>query len=364
MTDLFDYLLWRGDILFSQLPLNPVDALIFSILSYLRWGEVVPGSSEEQVTLSQAAATLLALPDAESRARVKTDLELLLAASQTPRFSQVSLSFYQDVFVPEEETQFAAVTFYPDDGSAVLAFRGTDRTLVGWKEDFNMSFRESVPAQRKAVEYVRTFAGASQRPMVLTGHSKGGNLAVYAAAKSSEANQARILAVYNQDGPGFTQNLMGDPGYLRMVPKIHTYVPQSSVIGMLMEREEPCAVIRSNQIAVMQHDPYSWEVLGKDFVHVQELTADSRFLSRTFKSWLAGMTPQARGDFFDAVFALLATGTASRTNEILQLKNVRAYLKTLVADEEMRSVIASELAQLLRAARSQTKKSDILENGS
>lgn len=125
-----------------------------------------------------------------------------------------------------------------------------------------------------------------------------------------------------------------------------------------------CTVIKSNQIAVMQHDPYSWEVLGKDFVHVQELTADSRFLSRAFKSWLAGMTPQARGDFFDAVFALLATGTASRTNEILQLKNVRAYLKTLVADEEMRSVIASELAQLLRAARSQTKKSDILENGS
>ena len=114
----------------------------------------------------------------------------------------------------------------------------------------------------------------------------------------------------------------------------------------------------------MQHDPYSWEVLGKDFVHVQELTADSRFLSRTFKSWLAGMTPQARGDFFDAVFGLLATGTASRTNEILQLKNVRAYLKTLVADEDMRSLIASEPAQLLRAARSQTKKSDILENGS
>lgn len=125
-----------------------------------------------------------------------------------------------------------------------------------------------------------------------------------------------------------------------------------------------CTVIKSNQIAVMQHDPYSWEVLGKDFVHVQELTADSRFLSRAFKSWLAGMTPQARGDFFDAVFGLLATGTASRTNEILQLKNVRAYLKTLVADEDMRSLIASELAQLLRAARSQTKKSDILENGS
>ena len=188
--------------------------------------------------------------------------------------------------------------------------------------------------------------------MVLTGHSKGGNLAVYAAAKSSEANQARILAVYNQDGPGFTQNLMGDPGYLRMVPKIHTYVPQSSVIGMLMEREEPCTVIKSNQIAVMQHDPYSWEVLGKDFIHVQELTADSRFLSRTFKSWLAGMTTQERGDFFDAVFGLLATGTASRTNEILQLKNIRAYLKTLVADEDMRSLIASELAQLLRDRKS------------
>lgn len=151
-------------------------------------------------------------------------------------------------------------------------------------------------------------------------------------------------------------------GVLEVQGSLSTLTLASSAISS--PARMACTVIKSNQIAVMQHDPYSWEVLGKDFVHVQELTADSRFLSRTFKSWLAGMTPQARGDFFDAAFALLATGTASRTNEILQLKNVRAYLKTLVADEDMRSLIASELAQLLRAARSQTKKSDILENGS
>ena len=151
-------------------------------------------------------------------------------------------------------------------------------------------------------------------------------------------------------------------GVLEVQGSLSTLTLASSAISS--PARMACTVIKSNQIAVMQHDPYSWEVLGKDFVHVQELTADSRFLSRTFKSWLAGMTPQARGDFFDAVFGLLATGTASRTNEILQLKNVRAYLKTLVADEDMRSLIASEPAQLLRAARSQTKKSDILENGS
>lgn len=351
MADMLDYLHWRGDLLFSQFPPNMVDALLFSSLSYVRFEDIVPGVPGVRVTLAAAAEGVLKKPAAEIRARVPRDLELLAAAAETPRFSQVELAFYQSVFLPEEETQFAAVTFFPGDGSAFLTFRGTDQTLVGWKEDFNMSFCQSVPAQRMAVQYVEAFAGAVAGPLRLGGHSKGGNLAVYAAARCRPAVQDRILDVYNQDGPGFTESMMGDPGYRRMVPKIHTYVPQSSVIGMLLEHEERYSVIKSNQIGMMQHDPHSWEVLGKEFVPVEGLTADARFVSRTLKSWLSGMTREERGDFFDTVFALLASGDASRTTEIMRPQNLLAYFKTLHGDEEMRRVIGSELANLLQAAR-------------
>ena len=351
VPDMFDYLKWRGDILFSQLPPNPVDALIFATLSYVRFDGIVPGEPGRQVSLAEAAGAVLSLTDLENRARVTRDLELLKAAASTPRFAEVELCCYKSVFLPEEEAQFAAVIFLPGDGSAFLAFRGTDRTLVGWKEDFNMSFRESVPAQRMAAEYVNAFGAETELPLRLGGHSKGGNLAVYAAAKCAPELRERILAVYNHDGPGFMDSMMRYPGYLEMVPKIHTYVPQSSVIGMLLEHEEAYTVIRSSQIGIMQHDPHSWEVQGAGFVTVEELTADSRFLNRTLKNWLAGMTVEERNAFFDSVFELLAAGDASRTNEIMRPQNLLAYFKTLRADENLRRVIGTELAGLLQAAK-------------
>ena len=350
MPDMFDYLQWRGDILFSQVPVNHVDALLFSSLAYIDYSGVVSETPYDFLLLRDAAKHFLDMPDPERRCRVPNDLTLLKAAAETERFGRVGMSFYRSIFDPEADTQFAAVSFMLEDGTAFLAFRGTDSTLVGWKEDFNMSFQESVPAQRLAREYVLDFAAVTQAPLILGGHSKGGNLAVYAGAKVDAALQDRILQVYNHDGPGFTETMMTDPGYLRIVPKIKTFVPQSSIFGMLLEHEEPYTVIRSKQIGVMQHDPYSWEVLGGDFIRMEELTADSQFLDRTFKTWLAGMTPAERSEFFDIVFDLLMENS-DRPRDLMRPQNVKALLKTLQNDEERRNIIASVLLELVEAAR-------------
>ena len=351
MSDMFDYLNWRGDIRFSQMALNPVDALIFSTLSYIRFHDVVSTQTDCELSLREAADQLLAMEDAATRPRTPKDLPLLRAAADTERFGSTRLCFYRDVFIPEEETQFAAMTFRMDDGTAFLAFRGTDNTLVGWKEDFNMSFQESIPAQQLALKYLQEFAARTRGPIWMGGHSKGGNLAVYAAAKSDRFTQSRIIAVHNQDGPGFSDAMMKDPGYQRIIPKIRSFVPQSSVIGMLLEHEEPYTIIRSNQIGVMQHDPYSWEVKGPGFQLVEELTEDSRFLDRTFKNWLAGMSNEERSDFFDTVFSLLATGDVSHVGEILHPENVRTYFKTLQSDGKMRHIISTELQNLIESAK-------------
>lgn len=351
MANVFDYIQWRGDLTFTQDPLNSVDALILSTLAYIQYGGRAVSEPATPIPLRAAAEEYFALEDYERRVRAKNDLELLRLAAASTRFGFTRLAMYRNLFIPEQETQFAAVTFLLDDGSLFLAFRGTDLSLVGWKEDFNMSFQQTVPAQRLAVQYVREVAAEYLAPMRIGGHSKGGNLAVFAAARSSPMVQERILEVYNNDGPGFTDYLMGDPGYVAMVPRIKTYVPQSSVIGMLLEHEEPYTVIRSSSVGVMQHDPYSWEVLGRDFIPMQEITPDSKFLDATIKTWFAQMTNQERNELVDVLFSLLGSGGVDNTQELFQPKNIRAYFKTLSSDENMRRVLSTEFQSLLEAAR-------------
>ena len=351
MADMLDYLAWRGDIEFTQLPVNPVDALIFSTLSYIHFEDIVPDNPHQSISLAEAAAGIFSLSDPAGRTRVKKDLELLKAVAESARFDNIRMTFYRSILIPEEDTQFAAVTIFLEDGSAYIAFRGTDNTLTGWKEDFNMSFQSSIPAQHLALEYVKEFTAVHPIPIWMGGHSKGGNLAVYAAAKCGEVLQKRIVEVYSQDGPGFSAQMMEDAGYQNILPKVCSYVPQSSVIGMLLEHEAPYTIIKSNQIGIMQHDPYSWQVMGANFLQVEELTAESRFLDRTFRSWLSQMSNEERSAFFDTVFELLESTGAEHTGELIRPQNVRSYLKLLQTNDSMRSLLASELVRLVSTAR-------------
>ena len=351
MANMFDYIRWRGDLTFTQDPPNSVDALIFSSLAYIQYGGRVEAEPYTPVYLREAAEAYFALEDHEERVRVKNDLDLLHAAASSARFGYTKIYLYRDLFIPEQETQFAAMTFLLDDGSAFLAFRGTDYSLVGWKEDFNMSFQQTVPAQRLAVQYTREVAAEYLAPLRLGGHSKGGNLAVFAAARSAPMVQQRILEVYNNDGPGFTKYMMGDPGYLAMVPRIKTYIPQSSVIGMLLEHEEPYTVIRSKSVSLLQHDPYSWELMGREFERMQEVTEESQFLDTTIKTWFAEMTNQERNQLVDVMFTLLGTGGVENALDIFHPKNALKYIRTLVSDDNMRRILSGEFQNFVEAAK-------------
>ena len=351
MGNIFDYLTWRGDLTFTQDPPNAVDALIFSTLTYVGYGETAERPPESAASLRRCAEEFFALENPESRVRSKKDMELLRCAAATARFGHCGLCLYRSRFLPEQETQFAAMTFLLDDGSMFLAYRGTDNSLVGWKEDFNMTFQQTIPAQRLAQEYIREAALAHTAPMRVAGHSKGGNLAVFAAARCSPTVRKRILTVYNNDGPGFTKYMIGDPGYNAIVPRIQTYIPQSSVIGMLLEHEEPFIVIRSKSVGIMQHDPYSWEVEGPHFLPVQEVTESSQFLDATIKNWFAGMTNRERNQLVEVLYGLLTTGEVENAADIFQPKNIRTYVKALSSDADMRHILSTEFQGLLEAAK-------------
>lgn len=351
MADLFEYIRWRGDLQFSDVPFGPVDALIFSALAYIRFEGIVPDTMEHPVPLHVAADVLSALADAQGRTRSRNDLPLLRAAADAPRFRDVTLGCYRTKLLQQEQTQFAAIAWSLPDGTAFLAFRGTDNSLIGWKEDFNMSFCDSVPAQREAALYTMEFA--SDKPVLLRlgGHSKGGNLAVYAAAKQNPLIQKRIVDVYNLDGPGFTETMMGNPGYLAIVPKIHTYIPESSVIGMLLEHEEAYSVIQSRQIGLLQHEPYSWEVMGGDFIHLKEMSAGMQFADKTIKNWIRDLNREEREVLVETIFALLSSGGANEVKDLLHPKSIRAFFKTLKNDPRAKSLLAGEFLELLRAIR-------------
>ena len=359
MADLFDYLLWRGDLTFSQLPPTAVDALIFSALAYIRFGGSVESQPDTPVGLREAAEDFFALEDRDDRIRTKNDLTLLLMAAKSRRFGAAQLYQYRDILEPENETQFAAVTFLLDDGSAFLAFRGTDYSLIGWKEDFNMSFQDTVPAQRLALAYTREVASKQLLPLRLGGHSKGGNIAMFAAIKADPVIRQRILGVYNNDGPGFGKFLMEDAAYREMVPRLHTFVPQSSVIGMLLEHEEPYVIIKSKQVGLLQHEIYSWELEGPRFVLMEEITAGSHMLNLTIKSWLSDMSPADRNQVVDSLFDLLSAGNVESAKDIIHPRNIRNYFKMLSQDEQMRKILSGELLSFIEAAvRTQKQLTD------
>lgn len=351
MADLFAYLHWRGDLTFTQDPVNPVDALIFSALSYISFSGSALTHPDTPIQLKNAADDFFALPANEQSHRVQSDLNLLKAAAQTRRFGYSMLVQYRDLMIPEEQTQFAAMTFLLDDGSAFLAFRGTDYSLIGWKEDFNMSFHETIPSQRLALAYTKDIAGKYSMPLLLGGHSKGGNLAVFAGVKVDPSIQKRIKSIYNNDGPGFSDYLMNDPAYQKMVPKIKTFVPQSSVIGMLLEHQEPYAIIRSKQMGLLQHELYSWEISGPGFVRMEQMTANSRLLNHTIKNWLSGMSNEERNEFADALFTLLSNGDVDNVLDILHPRNLRNYIHTINKDRKLRRILSSELLSLIEAAK-------------
>lgn len=348
MANIADYLNWRGDLSFLTDGFNEVDALIFACLSYLMLPPYI--RFEAEYSFKEFADAFFDQPDIDERCIYKNDYLLLENALKTERFSACRMFGYRDVLMEDRHAQFSAESWRLPDGTLVLAFRGTDRTITGWREDFNMSFQTVVPAQQMALQYAREILQAHPGNAVFTGHSKGGNLAVFAAMGLEDSLQERITAVYNMDGPGFEAQLLDTPGYGAVLPKIRTIIPQSSVVGLLLDRVEEPIIIHSDALGIMQHDLHSWQVMGTHFVRRESLTADSVFLRDAVHRWLEAMDDSEKSQFVTELFGAVEAGQAKNTADLIKPKSVYKFLRTLSSDEDSRRVIAAELQNLVRAA--------------
>ena len=354
MPNIQDYVLWRGDLPIRQVPLCDVDALLLSYLSYMRYDGVVGDSFEgEGVRLADAAQELLDRNERDKTPlayNVKEDRKLLAALMQSARFADMRLVGYVNRVDDKVEEQFSGVTFLIEDGSSFVAFRGTDDAMVGWKEDFNMSFETQVPAQRDAAAYVEKAAAALKRPMRVGGHSKGGNLAAYAGMFVSDETREWIKTVYNFDGPGFNEATISSPDFGKVDMRIRTFVPQSSMVGILMWHREPFTIVRSDGVGVFQHDAYTWQIMGGSFLTLSERTGHSHFADDTIKHWLEELTPEMRRQAIDGIYSVLCASEGKNVSELFEARNVMSVLKAAGAMDEKTKNAVSEAFRLLGGA--------------
>ena len=361
MGTLFDYVAWRGDLTFSQAPFNEVDSLIFALLSYVDYkGTVSEMHDSEPISLQAAANNFFARNPDPKKVSIglivpKEIVQLLKVAKGSRRFRRVGMTGYVNEIDLEAQMQFSAVTFCLETGDRVVAFRGTDDTIVGWKEDFNMSFMDVVPAQRRAAEYLNSVANSTQGNLYVTGHSKGGNLAVYAAVHTDCATKKRLVGVWNHDGPGFRDSILNDPDYLDIKPQIKTLLPQSSLVGILLEHEEDYTVIKSRQKGFLQHNGLSWDVMGSSFVRVKEISAESKRTDKTLKKWIESMTLEQREQLGEAFYRILSSDNALTLTDLVSIKN-RWLVRGLQMDEEVTKVLKQTVPLLIKAGLSQKGK--------
>lgn len=321
MADLLDYLDWRGDLTLRQSPFNEVDNLILAELSFVDFGGIVPPPGEgHSIPLVQAAEAYFAKTAGtviDMGVLVPSQIpEMLSRMAKTPRFRDMKLSGFADHLDAAKAEQFAALTIECGDGTVYLSFRGTDDTLAGWKEGFYLSCMREVPAQKKAVAYTEAMARRHPRVKLrLGGHSKGGNLAVWAGVFSPAAIQRRICSIWSNDGPGFHDDLLSLPQYQRVAERICSIVPRSSVVGMLLEHTEEYTVVDSSQQGLMQHDGFSWSVKGPSFVHLHSVTQQAQLTDQELRAWVRGLSEAQREKFVDSAFAVLeATGAQTLTD--------------------------------------------------
>jgi hypothetical protein len=308
MANIFDYLQWRGDLTFEQSPFNSVDNLILAKLSYLPFEGIVSGTnSKDSITILEASEKFASLAgnlkkEQFSSSFFKDDPHFLHLLGTTKRFGSLMLTHYVNNIDISEEKQFAALTIFGKNIPPYISFRGTDLTLVGWKEDFNMSFLSAIPSQLEAVAYLENIARLFKKYLRVGGHSKGGNLAVYAAAFCKKNIQKRIIEIYNNDGPGFRNEIITQPSFQAIADKIHTFIPQSSIVGMLFEHEEKYTIVESTQKGFMQHDLFSWQVTHDDFIRLDDITSDSKFIDKTMKEWLRSLSPDQRKELVNHLY--------------------------------------------------------------
>ena len=254
---------------------------------------------------------------------------MMFEMAKSVRFGKCVIRNYVNEIVTEAEQQFSAVEIVLDDGTSYISFRGTDDTIIGWKEDFNLS-TGVVPAQERAVEYMQRISDKAYGMLRVGGHSKGGNLAIYGSGMCKSAHD-KILEIYSNDGPGFSKEFQESPETAEMMPKIIRIIPEYSIIGTLLEHEKQPIIVASTSRGLLQHDGFSWEVQGPGLVRRDSLNKTALRFIEILHKWIDGMDTEQKRLLIEDLFATLQASGCENLSEVQSggIKSLAAMVKRL-----------------------------------
>jgi hypothetical protein len=359
MSGIIDYSLMNAHKDFNALPFSKVDGLIFAQLAYLDYDEFVPdkqlftrGITFTKISEQDGFENLFPL---ERTAR--KNLLLFNSMAYSKRYKKVRINYHENVFSPEMAIQFSATTFLLPDGNACVSFRGTDSTITGWRENFDMLYNDTVPAQLLSVKYLNKVASKIKGKITVVGHSKGGNLAIYASVMCSPKTKEKIIEVQSFDSPGFTEEFVTSQQYLQMEDIIVKFVPEESMIGMLLSNTDSYRIVKSEGEGIHQHDPFLWIVENDDFVTGEKIHTSAKLVTNTFKEWMSNYSPQQRELFVDGIFDIIEATNAQRAETFIDwseyLKdNTSLFFETIKdLDPEIRSFMLKVLGNIFPSAK-------------
>ena len=359
MSGIVDFSLMNAHKDFNKLPFTKVDGLIFAQLAYLDYDNFVPdrqlfarGLTFSKICEQENFDELFPL---ERTAR--KNLLLFNAMAYSRRYGKIKIKYHENIFDSQKEIQFSATTFIMPDGDACVSFRGTDSTITGWRENFNMLYNDTVPAQTSAVKYLNTVARKIKGKITVVGHSKGGNLAIYASVMCSEKTKEKIVEVQSFDSPGFTEDFVNSQKYLEAESKILKIVPEESMIGMLLNDTASYRIVKSEGEGIHQHDPFLWIVEDNDFVTGERIHTKAKLVTGTLKEWISNFTPEQRALFVDAIFDIVEATNAQKAESFIDwsenLKDNSSLLFETIKDldPEIRNFLLRFLGTVFPSAK-------------
>lgn len=359
MKNMLDYIKEFGHVSFEERAFSEIDALVLTELEYLPLENVVPSdeNGENFVTVKEIAEYMQEhkqeLFDENPMMITQERHEVSQVIADAPRFQ--SLKFFGVVSEWDKDTtkQFAAVTVEVEPSVRLVIFRGTDDTLIGWKEDFLMTYSPLVAAQTDAKEYLAKQASLWGGDLMVSGHSKGGNLAIYAAATQVEDVQLRIVDIFCFDSPGLYRSVLETKGYQNIVPLAMRYIPQDSLVGLMLESEVPYVIVKSNATGAMQHSAMTWEIEDGQFIKMEKLTKNSQLNDQTFKKWTESVSDEELELFWNVFFELLFTAGIDTVNDLYGqfMHYVQEFLKAAGEMDEEKREMLTRIALLLVSTR-------------
>ena len=358
MADLFDYMDWRGDLEFGNSPANEADYYIISKIGCPNLTGIVP-SDEQEAAVDAVVEAYRAQNDGVPRevATSQRVLDSFFRLPSVPRFRTLTLSGYRRINDLENTEQFSALTVRIPDGPRVVTFRGTDDNIFAWKENFRMSVIDTIPAQEDALRYLHWAMEAYDGDFIVCGHSKGGNLSVYAASMLPQALQDRIVAVYSFDGPGFRDAFLRQEGYLRILPKVHSLIPQNSIVGLLLSTGNAPELVACKSFGVRAHDGFTWEVCGARFVRAEALSQSSAMFKKAMNETLSGLSREERESFIEDFFQIMTSTGAFTLTDLteIKLRHALEIAQSLGQNKEVQRVALSLISNYFSDFRRKRK---------